>query len=271
VAGRLDPTLAARLHRQARADRWDVSMDAWAGALGASLERAPDAAKRDPPKYLASLHLEDLALAVACAGGHEQAWEHFVRELRPALSRAADALAPGGGARDIADALYGELFERALFRYFHGRSSLATWLRAVLAQRFVDRVRAERRVEPLPEDEAMPAAAVEPDPDRARHVALVQQALASAIAGLPPRDRLRLSSYYAEELTLAQTGRLLGEHEATVSRNLARTRLAIRDEVERQLEEQGMLPEEIDECFDAAVDEAGAFDLSRLDARKEEG
>ena len=36
---------------------------------------------------------------------------------------------------------------QSLFRYFHGRSSLATWLRAVLAQRVVDAVRVERRLE----------------------------------------------------------------------------------------------------------------------------
>ena len=32
---------------------------------------------------------------------------------------------------------------QSLFRYFHGRSSLTTWLRAVLAQRHVDRLRSE--------------------------------------------------------------------------------------------------------------------------------
>ena len=60
---------------------------------------------------------------------------------------------PGGGARELADSIYADLFglqerdgeRRSLFRYFHGRSSLATWLRAVLAQRQVDRVRATRR------------------------------------------------------------------------------------------------------------------------------
>ena len=52
-------------------------------------------------------------------------------------------------------------------------------------------------------------------------------------AGLPPRERLRLGCYYAEGLTLAQTGRLLGEHESSVSRQLARTRKTIRREIEK--------------------------------------
>ena len=71
-------------------------------------------------------------------------------EYRPVLYRAADALDRSGGAREVADSLYAELYgikdapgeRRSLFHYFQGRSSLATWLRAVLAQRYVDRLRA---------------------------------------------------------------------------------------------------------------------------------
>ena len=112
------------------------------------LERFAEALERSAERgaNLDKLHLEDLALACGCAVGDEGAWEHFIREQRPTLYRAADALDPGGGARELADSIYGELFERSLFRYFHGRSSLATWLRAVLAQRHVDRLRAGRRL-----------------------------------------------------------------------------------------------------------------------------
>ncbi len=263
----MDARTVDRLYSQARADRWDVPLAAFAAALEASLERAPADARRRPERYLASLHLEDLALACACAAGHEQAWEHFMREHRPVLYRAADALAPGGAARDIADGLYGELYGKSLFRYFHGRSSLGTWLRAVLAQRFVDGVRATRRLDPLPEDDAAGAVAQAggaPDPDQPRFVALVQQALATAMAALEPRDRLRLGFYYAQELTLAQTGRLMGEHEATVSRHLARTRRMIRDFVEQELEAAGLTPDQIDRSFELVTEDAGELDLSRM-------
>ncbi len=58
--------------------------------------------------------------------------------------------------------LYADLFglrdrdreRQSLFRYYHGRSSLTTWLRAVLAQRHVDRLRASRRTEPLPDEDS---------------------------------------------------------------------------------------------------------------------
>jgi RNA polymerase sigma-70 factor (ECF subfamily) len=272
---RIDATLAGRLYRQARADRWRVPQDRFARALEASAERAfgeTTPAARDLERYFASLHLDDLALACACAHGDEPAWEHFVLVQRPLLYRAADALEPGGGARDLADSLYADLFglgdrageRQSLFRYFHGRSTLTTWLRAVLAQRHVDRLRAHRRLEPLPEEESSsPLAAPAPhgDPDRGRYVELIRRALAAAIAVLDPRERLRLACYYAQELTLAQTGRLLGESEATASRQLARTRGAIRTSIEHQLKADGLSRTEIGECFASVADDAGPLDL----------
>jgi hypothetical protein len=82
------------------------------------------------------------------------------------------------------------------------------------------------------------------------------------VARLAPRDRLRLACYYAQNLTLAETGRLLAEHEATVSRHLTRARQAIRQDVERQLDEAGLDAATVDECFAAAVEEAGRFPVA---------
>jgi RNA polymerase sigma factor (sigma-70 family) len=232
-------------------------------------------------------HAADLELARRCAAGDEQAWLRFMHEYRPVLYRAADALDRTGGARELADALYADLYglrsadgdARSLFRYFQGRSSLATWLRAVLAQRYVDRVRAERRLEPLPEAprgdaaDALGAARPEaPDPDRPRYLALMRQVLGCALAALSDRDRLRLGSYYVQELTLAETGRVLKEHEATVSRQIARTRLAIREAVERRLRESGLGGDQIAACFLSVAGDPGPLDLEELfGARRDAG
>lgn len=224
---------------------------------------------------MSTSYAADLELARQCAAGDEQAWERFVLEYRPILYRAADALDPSGGARDLADSLYADLYSKSLFRYFQGRSSLATWLRAVLSQRYVDRIRANRRLEPLPdEDLAIERADVRhyesprdpaPDPDRARHLRLLQDALGQAVTTLNAKDRLRLGCYYAQGLTLAETGRVLREHEATVSRQLARTRQAIRGLVERRLrDEMGLNDTEISECFASVSEDAGPIDLDRM-------
>jgi RNA polymerase sigma factor (sigma-70 family) len=215
---------------------------------------------------------DDLELARLCAEGDERAWERFVREFRPILYRAADALDPTQGARDIADSLYAELYgikteegeRQSLFRYYQGRSSLATWLRAVLAQRYVDRVRGQRRMEALP-DEEPPARREDPDPERRRYVSLVQQALGRAVSALKARDRLRLGCYYIQELTLAETGRVLNESEATSSRHLARSRKAIRSAIEHELrDEAGLSDGQIAECFASLSDDPGPLDLKQV-------
>jgi RNA polymerase sigma factor (sigma-70 family) len=279
ASAQVTPALAARLHDRSGAARWTLTVDAFQAALDASVahafaDRTPSDADID--RHVASLHLEDLALAVSCAAGHEAAWNHFVLEYRPALYRAADALDPSGGARDLADGLYADLFgmqttggvRQSLFRYFHGRSKLTTWLRAVLSQRYIDRVRVARRTDVLPDEESSAAVAAEsrpPDPERARHLAAMQDALATALAALDTRDRLRLTCYYVQHMTLAEIGRALGDHEATVSRHLTRTRRLIRDAVEACLRDRhGFDQAAIAECISSVVADTGPLDLGEL-------
>jgi RNA polymerase sigma factor (sigma-70 family) len=232
-------------------------------------------------------HPADLELAERCAAGDPAAWDRFVLEYRPVLYRAADALDRHGSAREVADSLYAELFgvrrsgddrgeRQSLFRYFQGRSSLATWLRAVLSQRYVDRLRSSRRLEQLREEgvsgagpgisaRALVVPPSEPDPERSRYTALIASVLGRVVNALQPRDRLRLSAYYVQDLTLAQVGRLLQEHEATVSRQLARTRRAIRADVERTLrEESGFDDAQVAECLATVAADPGGLDLTRL-------
>ena len=96
-------------------------------------------------------------------------------------------------------------------------------------------------------------------------MALIKVMLLRALSVLTDRDRLRLGCYYRQDLTLAQTGRLLGEHEATVSRQLARSRKAIRTEVERLLKAEGHLTEaEIARCFECTIEDPGSLDVGEL-------
>src|SRR5260370_39447602 len=115
--------------------------DRFPAAVGRSPRKALTPGTVTPQKlqnYLRALHLEDLALATACVDGNEAAWEHFFSTYRAYLRAAAAAilrcLASSAGACDLADSLFSEVYglaggrgtERALFRYFHGRSSLKT-------------------------------------------------------------------------------------------------------------------------------------------------
>jgi RNA polymerase sigma-70 factor (ECF subfamily) len=269
--------LLGQLFRKADAARWELSQETFAKALHRSATHRfgeGDATAGEIAGYLQSLHLEDLALACACIEGKEGAWEHFIATYRRDLRQAGRAIAGESLGSELADSIYADLFgleerngaRRSLFLYFHGRSKLATWLRALLARRHVDRVREQRRLAPLEETPgadsyADPKASIHPDPHRARYLGLFRREVRAAIENLEPRQRLRLAWYYAEQLTLAQIGRLLGEHEATASRKLDRARRDLRASVEGRLRSEHHLTDaEVELCYEYASNEA-AFDL----------
>src|ERR1700692_1519926 len=136
-----------------------------------------------------------MALACACSAGIERAWEFFIAHFRQDLRHAASAMLRGSGrpddarAEELSDSLYAELYgvrssadskRKSLFEYFHGRSKLSTWLRAVLAQKQVDMFRTSGRTVSLDAEmegevphelagrtEFVPA---DPDPDREMYI-----------------------------------------------------------------------------------------------------
>jgi RNA polymerase sigma factor (sigma-70 family) len=291
------PVLVEWLYARANAARWKLSPGQFAAALGRSAKKAlpPGAVTmKELQEYLGALHLEDLALATACADGSEDAWEHFFATYRAYLRAAAVAIlrrnAGSAEACDLADSLFSELYgvaggkgvERSPFRYFHGRSSLKTWLRAVLAQRHIDAFRAGRRFEELGEDDVgdgRPMTFLGPrmqpgDPHRERYLASFTRALQTALEALEPREKERLRLYYAEEKTLAEIGRLLGEHESSVSRHLEHVRRDLRQAVENLLRQgiaaangsaaqPGLSDAEIALCFEYCAGD-NPIDLEKL-------
>jgi RNA polymerase sigma-70 factor len=273
--------LAGPLYRESRASDWGLSLQQFLTAL----ERS--AAKRFAGggfstdrlgEYLGTLHIEDLCLASACLEGSEAAWQHFVSQYRGYLRAAAGFITKksrcGTDAVELGDSLFAELFglvdgrrgERSLFRYFHGRSSLKTWLRAILAQRHVDRLRQSRRWEQrgTEEEESPLADAPQPgntqpiaDPHRDRYIARFVAALHQALDSLAPAERERLELYYAREKTLAEIGRKLGEHESSVSRHLERIRRQLRSSIEEKLRCPPALSEaQIALCFQYAAEDS---------------
>src|SRR2546423_3811497 len=292
-------TLIVQLFQDSDAHRWGLTWDTFVAALarGAVKRLAAAASPADIERYLVALHIKDLVLACACAEGHAAAWEYFVDAYRGYLRASAAVIlkcpSDSPAARELADSLFSDLYgvragnrsECSLFRYFHGRSSLKTWLRAVLAQRHIDGIRASRRLTSLsdatyePEHQSrrvseIPAAPAEIDPHRQNYVALFTRTLEVALGLLDPRDKERLRLYYAEELTLAEIGRQFGEHESSVSRNLERTRRELRHAVEAALRERraavngavaqpGLSDEQLSLCFEYAAEDA-PIDLEKL-------
>ncbi len=125
-------------------------------------------------------------------------------------------------ASEIADSLWADLYglrgsngdRRSPLDHYGGRSSLMSWMRVVVTRLEADQWRATRRMEPL--DEArdgnsgvLDNGTASPDPDRARLIGALERSLSEAVNALSPDDRLRLSYYYVQDLTLAQTAALL--------------------------------------------------------------
>ncbi len=206
------PAVVEWLYAQANAARWGLSRGHFAAALERSAKKRLASGAFTAPQleeYLGALHLEDLALASACAEGCEAAWEHFVTTFRGYLRAAAAAIlrckAGSADACELYGLAGGKGAERSLFRYFQGRSSLKTWLRAVLAQRHIDAIRTGRRFEELGEDETgdgpsrtLLGQQMQPgDPHRERYIASFTLALQTALERLEPQEKERLRLYYA--------------------------------------------------------------------------
>jgi RNA polymerase sigma factor (sigma-70 family) len=248
--------LIRQLFRESCAERWHLSFQSFHTTLTLSAakrfgEAAPNLERIQ--EYFATLHVQDLVLACACAEGSESAWNEFVALYRNYLRAAAAAIlrrsASDPAAIELADSLFADLYGlsdgkaggRSLFCYFHGRSSLKTWLRAVLSQRHIDALRTGKRFRSLDAEEedgeaprlpALAKIALPSDPYRELYLSRFREALKLALAELEPRDRSRLHLYYAEDRTLAEIGKELGEHESSVSRNLERIRNELRATVE---------------------------------------
>jgi RNA polymerase sigma factor (sigma-70 family) len=203
--------------------------------------------------------------------------EHVDATLGRYIGSAMSIVGEESRAQEATDTLYADLYgleerngrRRSLFAYYHARSSLASWLRSVVARNLIDGYRAERRSQALKARIARQPGGAEgvtpapADPDRVRHLGMLRQALAAALSGLGPRERLRLAYYHVQELPLAQVGKLLGEHESTASRKLDQTRRQLRAEVERRLHaDHGLSEEDVQACYEAALDE-WPFEVTR--------
>jgi len=233
------------LYLTSGAPTWSVSLDDFARAVW---EGVNVLATQDPsavPELLKKIRTEELALVLGCVAGNERAWEAFSFGYRNAVYEAACAFASDlAMARELTDTLTSELYgfetrdgqRRSKLNYYHGRSSLKTWLRAVVYQKFVDEYRHMIRHVPLADDLPQPdeEKAVS-SPEEEKYAKWLGEAVSVTLRELPADDKLVLSYYYVQLLTLKQIGRITGEHEATISRRLDALRKKMRKKIEEFL------------------------------------
>lgn len=267
---RLELTAAAAarcqaLYERAKAASFEIQLDDFEGWLLAIAQKyvARDATQREAEDLLDSLRVEDLALARACAAGHERAWESFMSRFRELLYDAALGITrEASAAKDLADSLYADLYgmtERdgrrvSKLASYTGRGSLEGWLRTVMAQEFVNRYRSKKRLVSLEEEEeagsqfAAPLSAGEAVVDPR-----LDEAVAQALTDLDSEARVILSAYHLDGRKLAEIGRMMGFHEATASRKVERATKALRKAVREGLLRRGMSKRQVEEALETDV------------------
>jgi RNA polymerase sigma-70 factor (ECF subfamily) len=213
--------------------------------------------------FLLTLRVEELALARACAAGHDSAWELFLTRYRDKLYQSALRIArEDSAARDLADSLYAELYgtstrdgERiSKLASFTGRGSLEGWLRTVLAQEFVNRYRRTKRLVSLDEESEEGAQFATPDPEPLPSAdSRLESATDAALAALDSEDRMVLAAYYLDGRTLAEIARMLGVHESTISRKVDKLAKSLRKKILAGMMQQGMARRQAEEALEVDV------------------
>ncbi len=255
---------AARLIARASNAR-SLQPEALARRVRAALDKYlladdPNATAQAIREFIDALHADDLCLVVACERGDQSAWSDLVAQYGATVHSAArTASGNEEQAEDLAQSIWAELHGLRVredgrpagkIAYYSGRGSLGGWLRAVVGQLAVDQHRKQARLVQTEEDadfdrlareshrgEGAFSGTSEPlDPEHAlvekRAARDVEAALACAISELAAEDRLLVKLYYLDGLRLREVGTVLGFHEATASRRLARVHTEVRQRVE---------------------------------------
>jgi RNA polymerase sigma-70 factor (ECF subfamily) len=195
-------------------------------------------------KLFQSLRLKDLALARACVEGSETAWNCFLLRYRANLYTAAVSMTKDPAiAHELADSLWGELLLNSCRRLasYTGRGSLENWLKALLAQAYVDEYRSRKRFVSLDEHPASIARVLAKDwIGQDRIDPRLENTVARVLLELSAEERFLLAGYFLDQRNLAQLGEMAGIHESSVSRRLRKITQSIRKRVIAGLREQGV-------------------------------
>ncbi len=255
--------LLAELHARAGCEKIGITREAFAAILCEVGTKHTAGSEAEIRTFFLALRVDELALARACAAGHNSAWEVFLTRYREKLYLSALRIArEDSAARELADTLYADLYGTSTrdgqrvskLSSYTGRGSLEGWLRTVLAQEYVNRYRRTKRLVSLDEEseEGVQFQAPEPEPVPPADRRLAD-ATDAALAELSAEDRTVLSAYYLDGRTLAEIARMLGVHESTISRKLDKLAKSLRKQILTGLTKGGMSRRQAEEALEVDV------------------
>lgn len=253
------------LFEKSGGERYGLTLQAFGVVLEqVAVKYVPQASQQQKLEFWRDLKLEELALARACAAGHDAAWQAFLTRFREKLYDIARGITKeDSSARDLADSLYADLYGTSekdgrrvsRLNFYMGRGSLEGWLRTVLAQEFVNRYRKTKRLVSLEEqaEEGVQFSASPSSQPSSPLDSRLGASLDEALGLLSGEDRLVLASYYLDDRTLTEIGRMVGVHESTISRRLEKLLKGLRKQVLAGLVSRGMNRVQAEEALDADV------------------
>lgn len=182
------------------------------------------------------LALDDLYLATACARGEEAAWNECLERHGSFVHGFARRFLREPAAGDVADQVIADLWERRKLERYEGRSTLRTWLGAIVAHAALNALKAGRRTSSLDGEERQVAGdprAVSGVPRPTADGGLLLSGLVrEALESLPDEDKLLVLLYYEQGLTLDEMAVALHASKATLSRKLKATRETLRRSID---------------------------------------
>ena len=216
--------------------------------------------------FFNALHTNDLLLASACAAGSESAWQQFRLLYCKYLADLGRCLAGNAlYSAEVAETVWIDLFlpdRTGISRIasYDGRSSLATWLRVVVANRLInERQRKDFKsgnLDGMPEP-ADPSALenVQSRLERHRYKSMILDTFRRSFGNLTAHERLLVLLRYDQDLPLGEIARLFSVHQSTITRQLDRTLNRLRSEVISLLTVDYRLgAAAIEECLRVALD-----------------
>ena len=189
--------------------------------------------------------VREVALALACAEGHEGALRRLEAEY---LTSARRALAAMKLSQDARDEVLQEVRRKLLvadggpprIAGYAGRGSLRGLLKVTATRTAISMLRKSGREGPG--DDALVEASGEKDPELAylkeRYRVAFKAAFEDAVASLEPRERNLLRLHFLRKVTLEALADMYGVHRATIVRHLAKIRDTLDRATRKELRER---------------------------------
>jgi RNA polymerase sigma-70 factor len=226
-------------------------------------------------EFIQRLFSIDLYLAMACASGNEASWRRFLALYSKHLRGVAWSFTANRSmANEIADGIAAHLFlppRSGVSRIgsYDGRSSLRTWLRAIVKNRIMDEQALNANsFESLESFKDLPSTIDIPKIEQGivhdRYAEIVADALRVAVSKLNEDERRLLVQKYLEARQTHAIAAAAGIHSRTLRRRIAQLHLKLREQIVSKLSFT-LTDAAVRECIQSLLESPAGWVLNLLE------